>query len=230
MARSGSTEASGEAGDRTAGLDPALDGFYLPVPKRVEERIGKQRESGKKDYSIFTLDYAFRKVGGRQAAVELARLASGNDQRLRGLVESYDGLTPGQKKHKVKLLEQLCIDNGLDPSEFLGICTAVAHRFQLDTSAILASVELENVVTAGVEQAKRPEGVQDRRLIYEHSTFIPQRGPGVAIQVNSGQQQAGVSLPEFRSLSEIALQAIARAALPPAPEGEKEDFIDATES
>lgn len=201
------------------------DGFAIPVPERPA--IGRRRAPAKKDYSLFTLDYAFRKVGGRAAAIELARLVSGLDSRLRGLVDGYDSLTPSQRKHKARLLEELCIENGIDPSEFLGVCTAVAHRYQLDTASILASVELEAVVQAGVEQAKTPHGVADRKLIYEHSTFTPVRGPGVAVQINNTPQQTGVALPEFRSLSEIALQAIQRAALPPAPE-EKEDFIDAT--
>lgn len=201
-----------------------IDGFCIPLPEKPQ--IGRKRAPAKQDYSLFTLDYAFRKVGGRQAAVELARLASGTDHRLRGLVAGYMELTPSQRKHRPRLLEHLCIENSLDPSEFLGICTAVAHRYQLDTASMLASIELEDVVHAGVEQAKQPHGVQDRKLIYEHSTFTPIKGPGVAIQVNTGTQQPGVALPEFRSLSEIALQAIQRAALPPAKE-EKEDFVDA---
>lgn len=217
---SGTGTAEASAGGAADARKP-IDDFFIPVPSRKDKRIGKQRASDpKKDYSLFTLDYAFRKVGGRGAAVELARLASGNDERLRGLVSSYDALTKGQQKHTAKLLEHLCIENGLDPSEFLGICTAIAHRFQLDTSSIVASVELEAVVQAGLEQAKKPEGVQDRKLIYEHSTFTPVRGPGVAVQINNVPQQQGQALPEFRSLSEIALGAIAKAALPPAPEEE----------
>jgi hypothetical protein len=145
------------------------------------------------------------------------------------MVEGYDGYTPSQRKHRPRLLEDLCINNNMDPSEFLGICTAVAHRYQLDTASIVASVELEEVVKAGIEQAKTPMGTADRKLIYEHSTFIPVRGPGVAVQVVNNPQQSGVSLPEFRSLSEIALQAIQRAALPPAP-AEKEEYIDAESS
>jgi|SRR5688572_20074982 len=219
----GTAEATGGA---ASGPKP-LDDFFLPVPSKKDKRIGKQRNSDpKKDYSLFTLDYAFRKVGGRGAAIELARLASGNDERLKGLVTAYDSLTKPQQKHKAKLLEGLCIDNGLDPSEFLGICTAIAHRFQLDTSSIVASVELEAVVQAGLEQAKRPEGVQDRKLIYEHSTFTPVRGPGVAVQINNVPSAQGAALPEFRSLSEIALGAIARAALPPAPDEGDRDAID----
>jgi hypothetical protein len=214
--------------DSTGGVD----GFHLPLPSNpITEGSGKKfggraRVESKKDFSLFTLDYAFRSVGGRKAAIELARLASGNDDRLRGIVDGYDALTPGQRKHKPKLLESLCIASSVDPSEFLGICTAIAHRFQLDTSAILASIELEQVVAAGLEQAKRPEGVQDRKLIYEHSTFLPTKGPGVAVQINNSPQQLGTQLPEFRSLSEIALTAISRTALPPAPKEKEDEFIE----
>lgn len=222
-ARAGEKREAGFGNDR--GGQGSLDGFSLQLPTR--NAVGKQRGSGKQDFSIFTLDYAFRKVGGRKAAVELARLASSNDERLRGLVSGFDSLTPGQRKHRPRVLEELCINNGLDPSEFLGICTAVAHRYQLDTSSIVASVELEKIVETGVEMAKKPEGFRDRQLIMEHAQFLPQKGPGVAIQVNNTPQVQGTPLPEFRSLSEIALGAIAKAALPPAPEEKKEVSFDA---
>lgn len=223
------TEARAD-GEAEAGT---VDGFCLPVPVREPKRpaIGELRAADpKKDYSLFTLDYAFRKVGGREAAIALARLASARDDRLKGVVQAYGELTSGQKKRRPKLLESLCIENGVDPSEFLGICTAVAHRYQLDTSSMLASIELEDVVRTGLEQAKRPEGFQDRKLIYEHSTFLPTKGPGVAVQINNAPTPQGAALPEFRSLSEIALQAIAKAALPAAPPEKEEDFIDVVES
>jgi hypothetical protein len=230
MVETATSTGSAETTEPVGGLAPhkAIDDFFIPVPTKKDKRVGKLRnEDPKKDFSLFTLDYAFRKVGGRCAAIELARLASGNDERLRGLVSGYDSLTKGQQKRRPKLLEALCIENDIDPSEFLGICTAIAHRFQLDTSSIVASVELEAVVAAGLEQAKKPEGVQDRKLIYEHSTFTPVRGPGVAVQINNAPASQGVALPEFRSLSEIALTAISRAALPPAPkEEEGGDYID----
>jgi hypothetical protein len=215
------------AGDRGGG-NASIDGFSLPVPEPKRPAIGKLRESDpKKDFSLFTLDYAFRKVGGREAAIALARLAGARDERLRGIVRAYAELTPSQKKRTPKLIEALCEQNDVDPSEFLGICTAVAHRYQLDTSAILASVELENIVKAGIEQAKTPLGTADRKLFFEHSQFTPQKGAGVAIQINNSPQGQGTALPEFRSLSEIALQAISRVALPPhKEEEEKGDYID----
>lgn len=201
-----------------------VDGFFIPTPLTAEELAIRERREGKRDFSLFTLDYAFRSVGGRQAAIELARLAAGTNERLKGLVEAYDELPTATRKNKGKLLESLCISNQIDPSEFLGICCAVAHRYQLDTSGILASVELANVVAAGLEQAKMPGGIADRKLIYEHSLFVQPKGPGVAVQINNTPAGVGMSLPEFRSLSEIALQAISRAALPPAKE---ETYIDA---
>lgn len=205
------TEGGRNIPDKQSARGESIDGFFIPVPEPV-------RPPGrvKPDPTIFTLDYAFRKIGGRFAAIELARLGCASDPRLEQLVSNWDALEAGSQKHSPKLLEKLCIQHGLDPAEFLGICTAIGHRFQFDMSSLLSSVQFEEVLEAGVNRAKQPDGTADRRMIYEHKGFLPQKGPGVAIQFNQNLGQQAATLPDFKTLAEIALQASAQAQLPAA--------------
>lgn len=193
MAEDRRAAAAGEAGDG------GLDGFTLTVPEPVEQRDLVPAPPPEP----FTLDYAFRHVGGRQAAIDLARLASASDRRLLKVVERWERLSESQQRDQYRLLESLCRAADIDPSEFLGLCVAIAHKFHVDVSSILTAVTLDDVVMAGVEQAKRPNGTRDRELLYQTKGLIV-KGPGVAIQVNQG----GVnSLPDFKSVAELALRA-----------------------
>lgn len=227
---------SGETEESRAGRESTIDGFDLPVPgaasipprgnnSLAEPKRGRGRPPGISDgnrildargnlkrdaeeYGLFTLDYAFRRIGGRKAAIDLAELLSGSDERMAAVVAAYKALSAGTRKHSPRLLEKLCAEAGIDPSEFLGKCAGAAHKQQLINSALLAGSQMEEIVLIGTEMAKLPEGIADRKLIYEHMAFLPQKqGVGVAIQVNAGSGTA-TSLPNFSDLAAIASGAL----------------------
>lgn len=234
-------EEGGTAGVAQPARTSDIDGFDFPMPapkskppsrrgrnfaaKRERERTQPARDA--RDYGLFTLDYAFRTIGGRKAALELAELGCASDERLKALMLAFKAQKPNVQKFSPKLLERLCVQVGLDPSEFLGICTMLAHKHQLMSVANMVTGALEGVVQVGLIEAMKPEGFQDRKLIYEHSTFLPTKGPGVAVQINTGSPSGtGAQLPEFRSLSELAGSAMNRVALPPASDEPRSEVVD----
>lgn len=231
----------------TAETGERIDGFDLPNPNQPREQEVKQKRAGRprgstgangsqivdsrgnlkrdpREYSLFTLDFAFKKVGGREAAINLAKLCSASDDRMARVVELYEGLSKSSQRAPNKLLERLCVEAGVDPSEFLGRCAAAAHKHQLGAAALLASGSLQEIVEMGTEMAKQPGGFKDRELIYEHMAFLPQtKGAQVAIQVNTGSGST-TALPNFAELAQLASGAIGAPRQLEA--AQEEDIID----
>lgn len=207
-----------------AGLGDGIDGFNLfapppPKPKKEPRKprgpvpmgYGQERKirgKRKPPESLFTLDWAFRDIGGREGAIGLARLLAAKEPRLKALVQAWGKQLPSARKYSPHLLEKLAVECELDPAEFLGLCAQAMHKYQFDAARLLVNRRFEEIAEAGAEQAAQPEGFNDRKLIYEHMRFLPEKGPGVAIQVNS--QGGGQTLPDFKNLAEIALQATRR--------------------
>jgi hypothetical protein len=86
------------------------------------------------------------------------------------LVRAWNRLTPWQRR--ITPLEDLCLAAGLQPSEFLAAVVRVAFEFTHEITDLLVASAFPEVVQASVKRALTPRGVEDRRLLFEHTGFI----------------------------------------------------------
>jgi hypothetical protein len=104
-------------------------------------------------------------------------------------------------------LEELCEAVGLAPGRLLGKVAEAMYEFNADVSNLLAAVAHPDVVQASINRALQPKGVEDRKIQFLHSGFLPApRGSVVNVHAqaaafasvsSSAVGDEGTALPEF---------------------------------
>lgn len=148
-----------------------------------------------------TLAFAFRSSGGKETAINGARLVS--DPRFQKIVWGWDEATERDKE--VLTLEQLCEAAEITPDEFLGAVLTALWKRSVDIGKLTAIAAHPRVVEATIEAAQSQWGSNDRRMLLDHAGFLPQpKGQTInvgvdartAVQVNS-DVQISKGLPSF---------------------------------
>ena len=165
-------------------LDPTI---VDKEPERVGKRLpGRPENKERKEPLPFkaTLAFAFGKAGGKETAIEYARLAAYDDVRFERFIRAYDGLNVTEQG-KCRL-EDLCATAEISPSQFLGGIAAVAYKHNYDVSRLIAAVNQPAVVEATVESALQPFGTDDRRILHTHAGFLPSpKAPQINVSANA---------------------------------------------
>jgi hypothetical protein len=166
---------------------------YNSSPESAARRLGRPADSDRTPELLpfeATLSFAFRGAGGRQTAIEYARLAAGNDKRFERFCFAYDRLSSSDQG--VIRLEDLCAAAEITPSEFLGGIVTVAYKHNTDVSRLVAAINQPRVVEATIEAALQPFGTDDRKILHTHSGFLPT--PRAAqINVNATANAAAIA-------------------------------------
>jgi hypothetical protein len=117
-----------------------------------------------------TLAYAASRLpGGKHAFMEYARLCT--EERIKALVHRWESLSPSDQRRVS--LEELCVACEVDPPELVGAVAAAAFRFNSDVSTLIAAVAHPKVVEASIDRALQPDGIHDRKMLFQHSAFVP---------------------------------------------------------
>lgn len=162
-----------------------------------------------------SLAFILEPIGGRNVAIEYARLGSANDVRFQRFIHAYDALSISDRK--VIRLESLCAAAEMSPPEFFGAIATIAVRHNMDASRFLVAVNHTKVVAAAVEAAQSPFGIEDRKVIFQHSGFLPtSKGTQINVQANanSNSQAAAVNpgsvstMPTFETSSKRASELV----------------------
>jgi len=181
---------------------------------------GRKRDRALKRLEVAgTLDYAFRGVGGREAAVAMARLGSHRDDQLRRLVDAYDEMSPAQRL-EVGLLETLALAVGLHPAEFFGRVSSVAYRHNFDVAQLTAAMKAKDMIEAAASFGLEKEGFKDRELVLKASKVL-ESGPLVTVSQQTINAQMAAGLPPVEGSTGRISEMI--RALPEAGE----DYTDA---
>lgn len=127
-----------------------------------------------------TLAYVFRNSGGKETAINAARLLIETDPRFKRLVYAYDSASEIDKK-SIRL-EDLCAAAEVTPDEFLGLTVPALWKRNTDMGRMLAAVSHPQIVETSIQMAKTPFGIKDRAMIFEHTGFLPTKsGPQINI-------------------------------------------------
>jgi hypothetical protein len=109
----------------------------------------------------------------RRRFMELAHLA--RDPRIDPLVEDWDRMKPPLQQ--AVDLETLCEAHGVDATHFISVVGEAEMRFRDNASVILACFGLPDIVKQSIEVGMGragEEGWRDRRMLMQHSGFLPQ--------------------------------------------------------
>jgi hypothetical protein len=150
----------------------------------VEKKIDRQRIRTHSSKGPIDALCKFIK-GGKKTFMEMARFASQIEPQLQVIIESYEKLTPpGQRSAD---LDALCKLNDVDPAHFLGVVAEAAQKFSSNSSILIAALNMPSVVQKSIKEALKTDGIQDRKMLFQHSGFIPTPG-GTNISIVQKQQ------------------------------------------
>lgn len=172
-ARDGDPSSGRDADNAAANANKAL-GRQAPEPKPL---VILPFES--------TLAYVFKGVGGKLTAVEAARMAEGDDPRLKKMVFAWDSAT--QRDRDTIKLEDLCAAAEILPDEFLGIIIPALFRRNMDIGRLMAAMAHPQVVEASIAAAKTTWGTLDRQMLHTQSGFLPTKA-GQQINIDNRKQ------------------------------------------
>lgn len=92
----------------------------------------------------------------------------------------WDSLTKYDRRRPS--LEELCDAVGLCHGKLLGSVVEAAYACNMDVSNFVAAVAHPKIVKASIDRALQTNGVEDRRMQFQHSGFLPMpRGPAISV-------------------------------------------------
>jgi hypothetical protein len=154
-----------------------------------------------------SLDYlAVRFPEGREGFVEMMRWAREVEPKLGPIVRAWDDLSLA--KRRSTSLDQLAqASPELTISRIAGAVAEAAMQHGMNMSNMIAGMAHPKIVQTSIERALRPDGIQDRKLQFMHSGFLPHEGGSVfnvsasaaAESLTSTVVQTGPALPSFEA-------------------------------
>lgn len=127
-------------------------------------------------------------------------------------------------------VEAICVSEGISPPRLLGVLTEAAVIQTRFASELLAAASQPAVVEATVVNAQLPRGDKDRKMLHQHSGFLPVpktqfiNMPGAKIDARQQTQQTVILPPvdrDVKAMSDRFNQKFLNA--PPVVDAEEED-------
>jgi len=180
---------------------------------------------------VQSLSIATRYIdGGRDKFVELVQLAmlNGSDDATKWMTV-YADLLPSERVRVS--FDDVCAAAGVTPSRLVGVVTSTAMDMGRDVGNFVAAITHPQVVAASVNAAKHPDGIEDRKLLFQHNGFIAApKGTTVNVHASASaaaaaQAKSETSVPSFGGdIASLGAAVQPRAALPAAREVEDLTF------
>jgi hypothetical protein len=136
-----------------------------------------------------TIASACESVGiSLEQIIEMMRWAKESDSRVAQFLDAWDALDPSERQAS-GTTEAVRQRAGLKLPELLGIVAEVTYRIAMYRARILTAIELPSVVERSVETALTAEGIADRKMLFQHSGFLPTpKGSQTTINVAQNAQ------------------------------------------
>ncbi len=109
---------------------------------------------------------------GLDKFIEMARLASRSDSSTARFLDAWDALGPSEQQAK-READAVCEQLGLAPLELLRVVADATYRISMYSAQIAAAVALPSVVERSIEVALTDKGIADRKMLFQHSGFLP---------------------------------------------------------
>lgn len=135
---------------------------------RVRRKLGLKRIIGGGPIAQLTAQLA----GGKKFFMECAKLAVQIEPRLACVSESYERLNRPSLRAAVPL-DELCAMHGIDPRHYIGVVGEAALRYENNSAILLIALSMPEVVNRSIKEALKPEGVADRKMLFQHAGIIP---------------------------------------------------------
>lgn len=177
-----------------------------------------------------TLAYVFRTAGGKETAINAAKLLAPTDERFKRFAYAYD-MASVQDRQALSL-EDLCEMSDISPSEFLGLIIPALYQRNIDIGKLIQAISHPKIVEATAEAAQKPFGTQERKFMLESTGFLPSsKGINLnfdqrkqSVNISQSSEEGVVALPSFES-DNIEITTALRASpplrqLPPPKESE----------
>jgi hypothetical protein len=124
--------------------------------------------------------------------IEMARLARANDPSAQRFMDAWDALDATERQAR-GAADAICKREGIIPVELLRAVAESTCRFSMYTAQMAPALALPAIVGRSVEMALTDEGVADRRMLFQHTGFLPTpKGSQVAVtqivQANAAPQ------------------------------------------
>jgi hypothetical protein len=151
--------------------------------------------------------------------MEYARLCE--DESIKAVVHRWDTLSRYDQRRVS--LEELCEAVGIRPGKLLGSVVEAAYDFNLDVGNLVAAVAHPRIVQTSIDRALTPDGVEDRRMHFQHTGYLPPpKGTVINNRVIAAAQSVSNGLPSFTEL----IKAVDRAILEANEQADSESKTD----
>ena len=134
--------------------------------------------------------------------------ADEGDEEMQRVVECYNGL---KKRERASATPEFVADLANVAANDLAAEVFRSYlAYSNDASNLIAAAGLPDVVRTSVRVAKTKEGVQDRKMQFDHAAFLPQRqGGGIHVNASANAENKSatiVSAPELESMEKNTLR------------------------
>jgi hypothetical protein len=139
--------------------------------------------------------------GGRETVLGYIRLAAmnGNDSAMTWW-HAYEDLSQYDQLHVS--YDDICAATGVQPKAILMAMAGAGFDANCDIANLLSAHLHPSVVVASAKQAVKPNGIEDRKLLFQHSGFIPvPKGTQITINNSSHAQANAAAAAQATSLS-----------------------------
>jgi hypothetical protein len=140
--------------------------------------------------------------GGRESVLSyIALAAQDGDPSAMDFWHVWEDLKPWEQVQVS--LDDLCAASGISPSKILKVLVGAAFDAGCDVASLVAAAAHPAVVQASVKYAKEANGIEDRKLLFQHHRFTPiPKGTSIQIGVSANAQAANTlsadqSVPSF---------------------------------
>jgi hypothetical protein len=117
---------------------------------------------------LTNIAWLLRKAGLGKTGMDYLQFSS--DEQAQQIVALYHRLNATERK--AVTIDYLVMAAGLDPAHVLGCVGAEVYRM----AGILACMDAPKVMRKLVERALKPDGYQDRRLLFQMAGVLPMPG------------------------------------------------------
>jgi len=170
-------------------IDPGAGRDRESAVEAAQEKVGKSTNAPVVLPFDATLAYVFRAAGGKETAINAARMLTETDERFKRFVLAYDSATERDKGNLI--LEDLCAAADIPPDEFLGLVIPALYRRNIDTGKLIAAVNHPKIVEATIQAAQGQYGMPDRKMLLDHAGFLPQ-SKGFQVNIDSRNQTLSI--------------------------------------
>ena len=110
------------------------------------------------------------------------QVADEGDADMKAVMEVFNGLKKREQDGCTP--EYVCELAGVDPNDMAAEIFRAYLSYTSDVSNLIAAAGHPEIVKKSIQFAKTEEGHRDRKMIFEHSGFLPQKSGG-GIHVNA---------------------------------------------